>query len=181
MPVLFSFSGDQCGESFGQRLANAVEKSFALGYSRLLICGTDTPDLTEAHFLEAAERLQTHSVVLGPSPDGGVYLIGLRRESFRKEAFQSLPWLSALVLRSLTAWAKEQALPLCLLSTLTDVDELPVAVDVLPGGKKNWFAVVLHQLFGRLQPPKHPSLPVDRLPVRGLFSACFRGPPPAVA
>ena len=95
LPVLTCFDPDQVGETFAERLANAFEAAFAQGYEQVITVGTDSPALSVQHLKTAQQALQSQDAVFGPALDGGVYLIGLRRAGFRKEAFLQLGWLSA--------------------------------------------------------------------------------------
>jgi hypothetical protein len=49
------------------------------GPSSVVLIGADTPDLPAVYVADAFRRLQTHDVVVGPSEDGGYYLIGASR------------------------------------------------------------------------------------------------------
>ena len=70
---------DQHGDDLGARMANAADEMFRRGYQRVLLVGTDLPDLPESVYQDALTLLATHEVILGPSSDGGYYLIGLSR------------------------------------------------------------------------------------------------------
>jgi len=66
----------------GRGLAQRLDRAFAdlLGrHPRAIIIGTDSPQLPPSTLRLALEELQTMDAVLGPCPDGGFYLIGLRR------------------------------------------------------------------------------------------------------
>jgi len=68
----------QRGRDLGERLGNAFE--FILRqHSRALVMGTDSPALTPLTLRVALDELRSVDAVLGPCPDGGYYLIGLRR------------------------------------------------------------------------------------------------------
>ena len=73
-----------------ERMARAAARAFSGGAERVLIVGTDTPDLPLGHCLGAARRLDREDVVLGPSRDGGCYLIGLRRPA--PGLFRGVDW-----------------------------------------------------------------------------------------
>ena len=67
----------QRGTGFGERLRNAVADTFALGYRRVVVIGTDTPALSPVLCDAALKALavgSSRTVVLGPSRDGGYYL-----------------------------------------------------------------------------------------------------------
>lgn len=89
----------QRGESFGERLRNAAQDVFALGYRHVVIVGADTPALTAEVCRQALRQLQAggpRTVVIGPSRDGGYYLIGFNR--FDPRAFEGIPWCTRRVL-----------------------------------------------------------------------------------
>lgn len=94
MPLVCAFSDAQRGGTFGERLAGAVEDVFAQGYEKVIVVGNDCPAITPALLLHAAARLRITDTVLGPAADGGVYLIGLTRWAYCREAFLTLPWLT---------------------------------------------------------------------------------------
>lgn len=74
----------------GERMARAAARAFSGGAERVLIIGTDTPDLPLGYCLGAARRLDRDDVVLGPCRDGGCYLIGLRRPA--PGLFRGVDW-----------------------------------------------------------------------------------------
>lgn len=66
----------QTGEGLGQRMANAMDAAFETGAESCLLMGSDLPDIMR-HDIEVAMRALTYSdVVLGPTADGGYWLIG---------------------------------------------------------------------------------------------------------
>lgn len=72
----------ECRRQRGRDLARRLSRAFAellRGHSRAVIIGTDSPTLAPAMLRLALEELRTMDAVLGPCPDGGYYLIGLRR------------------------------------------------------------------------------------------------------
>lgn len=94
----------QRGRGFGRRLRNAFEDAMTLGYREVVAVAGDVPGL-DAGPIEAAFRsLSSHTVVLGPSPDGGVYLIGLIGAAGRLDRlFDRIPWRSRAVFRRLVS------------------------------------------------------------------------------
>ena len=71
----------QCGADFGTRVEAATSRAFARRPSVLLIAASDVPGLRAEHLARAIELLRAdpERVVLGPSPDGGLYLIAATR------------------------------------------------------------------------------------------------------
>jgi uncharacterized protein DUF2064 len=69
---------DQRGATFGDRLANAAADAFAAGFESLLITGIDTTPPSNLH--KAFADAERGRVVIAPSTDGGINVIGLQRE-----------------------------------------------------------------------------------------------------
>jgi glycosyltransferase A (GT-A) superfamily protein (DUF2064 family) len=69
----------QSGGRFGERLQNAVGEVFALGFTSVAVVGGDAPALSgrDLDLVFRALEAERSTVVLGPSRDGGVYLVGL--------------------------------------------------------------------------------------------------------
>lgn len=86
----------QRGRNLGERMQFIFEDLFAKGYERAVVVGSDLP-VFPASFLNDAFRAlaEPSSVVLGPSRDGGYYLIGLSR--LVPEIFAGIPWGSEKV------------------------------------------------------------------------------------
>ncbi len=68
----------QRGTDFGGRLLSAFEQASAAGYDEMVLVGSDNPNLPLAYIEQAFAALTAVPVVLGPSEDGGYYLIGMR-------------------------------------------------------------------------------------------------------
>lgn len=71
----------QHGESFEEKFNNAIINSFQSGYDEIIVIGNDSPELTSQHIIEAFLHISGGKVVLGPSYDGGIYLLGLSKKS----------------------------------------------------------------------------------------------------
>jgi hypothetical protein len=111
----------------GERLARATQNAFHSGAHRVVVVGTDAPDLTAELLTTAFRRLGEVDVVLGPACDGGYYLIGLRRPS--PQLFTNMPWGSGDVCHETQAAARAADLAVATLQTLADIDrpeDLPV-------------------------------------------------------
>ncbi len=70
----------QRGDSFGERLENAVETLSDLGYRKVVIVGSDCPDLRPTDIQQAFSALNERELALGPDHRGGCYLIGFNIE-----------------------------------------------------------------------------------------------------
>ena len=69
----------QEGADLGQRMAAAMDHVLALGHSPCVLIGSDLPLLTAAHLNKAFAALEGADATLGPTLDGGYYLVGLKR------------------------------------------------------------------------------------------------------
>jgi rSAM/selenodomain-associated transferase 1 len=94
-PSVFHFRL-QSGEELGSRMRNAFREAFTLGYTSVIIIGSDLYDLTPEDLREAFKRLDEHEVVLGPASDGGYYLLGLK--FLIPELFENKAWGTDTVL-----------------------------------------------------------------------------------
>lgn len=110
----------QRGADLGARMHNAVSDAFARGAQRVVLVGSDLPSLPPSHITEALRALDTHDVVLGPSEDGGYYLIGLRRPDER--LFAGIDWGTASVLAQTLAAIDRAHLTCAQIAPWFDVD-----------------------------------------------------------
>ncbi len=108
---------EQEGGHLGARMAAALERALAQGAPRVVLVGSDLPGLDGAILEEAFRALEKAPLVLGPSHDGGYYLVGLGRPAPGLLAEPSWQSLAALIAR-----AGELNLPFTLLQPLRDLD-----------------------------------------------------------
>ncbi len=104
----------------GERLAQAFARHFADGAQRAVIIGTECPGLERRHVTEAFAALDAGDLVLGPTPAGGVYLIGLREP--QPALLRGVQWSSAAILAQLKARAVGARLASHLLRPLRAVE-----------------------------------------------------------
>lgn len=104
----------------GARLERAFTDAFAAGAERVVIVGSDCPDVKTSDVRMAWRELQTHDVAVGPAMDGGYWLIGLRAP--QPELFREIPWSSDLVLGRTLERARTRGLKIQLLRILSDID-----------------------------------------------------------
>jgi len=107
----------------GERIVAAARHVIAQGYKKLLIIGTDSPNLPLAYFEEANRVLDSHDIVIGPAEDGGYYLIGMKE--IHQRLFEGIVWSSSKVLSQSLERAHHLNLCVHLLPTWYDVDDLP--------------------------------------------------------
>ena len=112
----------QKGTSFAQRFVNAISEIFAKGYENVITIGNDSPQLNSSHIIASLKQLEKNNFVLGPSADGGFYLMGLHRSLFNRDAFLELPWQNSALSRSLKDLISASSKSVVTLSTLHDID-----------------------------------------------------------
>jgi rSAM/selenodomain-associated transferase 1 len=112
----------QQGADLGARLANCFAHLFEAGYAGVLAIDSDTPTLPTDFLRQAIDLIATPQtdVVLGPSDDGGYYLIGLRQ--LHRELFEKMAWSTAQVLPETIRRAETKGLKVVCLPTWFDVD-----------------------------------------------------------
>lgn len=111
----------QAGGDLGQRMAAAFAEAFTAGWARVLLMGTDVPELTAGHLAAAAAALASpNDAVLIPAHDGGYGLIGLRQPA--PALFEGIAWSTADVLAQTQAAAAQAGLALRLFDPLPDID-----------------------------------------------------------
>lgn len=84
----------QIGQDLGQKMKNAFQQGFSEGFNKVVLIGSDSPDLPEVLLRSALSVLETHDVVIGPASDGGYYLIGFSQKAFLPEVFEGICWSS---------------------------------------------------------------------------------------
>jgi rSAM/selenodomain-associated transferase 1 len=111
-------------QNFGDCLFAAVETLLALGHNGAVVLNSDSPTLPTALLVEAAEVLARSGdrAVLGPSVDGGYYLLGLKRP--RRRLFEDVSWSTESVARQTLDRAAEIGLAVHMLPSWYDVDDV---------------------------------------------------------
>jgi uncharacterized protein len=115
----------QRGGDLGERQLHLVEEILGLGLQAALVIGTDSPTLPRECLDEAVSLVMAPDVdvVLGPTEDGGYYLIGLRAPA--PELFRAMPWSTPAVLDETLARVARLGWRLALLPPWYDVDRGP--------------------------------------------------------
>lgn len=111
----------QRGETLGERLTNCFADLFALGFESVVVIGADSPTLPGEYVFDAFDCFETDDdVVIGPTQDGGYYLVGMRK--LHRRIFEDIPWGAAGALDATMERAREAGLNLVLLPEWRDVD-----------------------------------------------------------
>tara|TARA_R110002049_G_scaffold73909_3_gene190890 strand:- start:3451 stop:4128 length:678 start_codon:yes stop_codon:yes gene_type:complete len=112
----------QIGNTFAERFSNAIEAIFNKGFKNIITIGNDTPHLKSHHLLETYHQLEKKDLIIGPSKDGGFYLMGIKKEQFHKETFLKLPWQTNRLHSCISSIAKTKNLEVQFLELLSDID-----------------------------------------------------------
>lgn len=130
----------QQGEDLGERMQNALRTGFAAGYSRAVLLGSDTPDLTSSVITEGLSRLTSHPAVIGPACDGGYYLLGFQSQAFLPAIFCDMPWSTGEVYARTREVFRRSHLPVFVLPTWRDIDTLDDLRDLRERHRNSSFA-----------------------------------------
>ncbi|MDZ7691497.1 MAG: TIGR04282 family arsenosugar biosynthesis glycosyltransferase [Balneolaceae bacterium] len=112
----------QQGENLGDRMKHAFKTVFAEGYNRAVIIGSDCAQLDSSIIQQAFENLESFHTVIGPSTDGGYYLLGM--DSMYGELFEDMTWSTGHVFEDTIQTIKNKNLSCQRLQSLNDVDTI---------------------------------------------------------
>jgi rSAM/selenodomain-associated transferase 2/rSAM/selenodomain-associated transferase 1 len=114
------YYAEQNGKDLGERLAHAFRTAFRNGADRAVAIGTDVPDIDAETIAQAIDSLKRYDTVIGPSPDGGYYLVGMNR--LHEDMFRHISWSSEFVLAQTRRTIDRLGLSCHLLPELADID-----------------------------------------------------------
>ena len=115
----------QVGASLGERLIVAARWACDQGYAKFLFVGSDSPTLPTQYVEGALDLLESRDIVIGPSVDGGYYLIGFSKHGASLSIptiFEEIAWSTEVVFRQTLGKIREINLQLGLLPPWYDVD-----------------------------------------------------------
>lgn len=122
LPYFHFSETQQVGNTFGERFTNAIQTVFNKGFDKVITIGNDSPQLKVSHILEAEQQLNNNKFVLGPSTDGGFYLMGMKKSQFNAPLFQKLAWQTTLLSKQLLRLVTTTNVSVFRLETLFDID-----------------------------------------------------------
>ena len=114
----------QRGDGFGERLLATAHDLFACGFSAICLIDSDSPTVPTCEYITAVNSLLRSGdrVVLGPSRDGGYYLIGMQQPVAR--LFEEITWSTNVVSAQTRERATEAGLAIEELQPWYDVDDI---------------------------------------------------------
>ncbi|MBU0469085.1 MAG: TIGR04282 family arsenosugar biosynthesis glycosyltransferase [Candidatus Omnitrophica bacterium] len=111
---------EQEGECLGERQLNAFKKTLIEGVKKAVVIGTDNPLVNNEVVNEAMRSLESHDVVIGPSEDGGYYLLGMKK--IKEMFFNNVDWSTDKVLDQILQNIGGSGLSVGVLKERFDVD-----------------------------------------------------------
>ncbi len=114
----------QRGDDLGARMYNAFCDVFARGYKGAVLIGGDIPGLRPEVVSRALHELACNDVILGPSADGGYYLIGFRQDTLKATPFEDIRWSTPLVLAETVKKINKMGMDPYFLTETEDIDDL---------------------------------------------------------
>jgi len=114
----------QKGEDLGERMKNGFIDAFAMNFKRVVLIGSDIPDLPLEFIEEAFTSLQEKDIVIGPSLDGGYYLIGFKDKNFSLRVFEGIPWSTKRVFEETMKILKQEGFTVHTLQHWRDIDTI---------------------------------------------------------
>jgi len=112
----------QSNGDLGLKMKNAFQSQFKNGYEKIVLIGSDTPHISRETIDKSFLKLNTNDVILGPSLDGGYYLIAFSKQKFYDEVFKNISWSTESVLEE--TLQKLHGKQVYLLHSLNDIDVL---------------------------------------------------------
>jgi rSAM/selenodomain-associated transferase 1 len=115
----------QIGTDLGERLASATQWATEQGYTKILLVGSDSPTLPISYISKASTLLDSRDIVVGPSTDGGYYLIGFSATNIAMTVpfiFEGIAWSTADVFQQTVASIRSLKVTFGLLPPWYDID-----------------------------------------------------------
>ncbi len=105
--------------ALGEKIIHALNDVFQR-HQKIIIIGSDCPGISPSDIIQSVELLDHHDIVIGPSTDGGYYLLGCKE--IIPAIFKSIDWSTSSVLRQTITGLEKQGKTFSLLRTLADID-----------------------------------------------------------
>ncbi len=115
-----TFKTIQQGDNLGERMKNAFIDGFKDGYDKIVLIGSDLPEISEEIITEGFNELKQNELVFGPADDGGYYLIGLSK--MNTAPFENKPWSQSSLLKITLDELAFNHSKFSLLQNLNDID-----------------------------------------------------------
>lgn len=125
----------QKGNDLGERMKNSFKLVFGHEAKKAIIIGTDVPELDSEILNKAITKLDKYDIALGPSPDGGFYLLGMKK--YNPKIFEGITYSTNSVLSETIKKIEDEKLTYFLLEPVQDIDTEEELKSWLSNSKKN--------------------------------------------
>ncbi|MBU1566519.1 MAG: TIGR04282 family arsenosugar biosynthesis glycosyltransferase [Proteobacteria bacterium] len=116
---------DQADGDLGLRMQMAFTHAFSGGTKAAVLIGSDIPGISADLLASAFAALQNTKVTIGPSRDGGYYLIGMRADAAEELyplLFEQIVWSTSMVFAHTCQRLEKAAIETAIMPTLHDID-----------------------------------------------------------
>lgn len=140
-------------QDIGQCLSIVLSHLLKMGYSKSMALNSDGPSLPIEYVQQAVSSLDDHDLVIGPSEDGGYYLVGLKE--MHAQIFTDIEWSTSRVLMQTLAKCETLELKVDLLpswydiDTAADIERLRKELGTLPTHTLSHTRALLEAPFGK--------------------------------
>ena len=114
----------QHGKNLGQRMKSCFEFAFNKDFEKVIVIGSDSPDLSHNIFKKAFSSLNENDSVIGPTYDGGYYLLGFKKNRYSPNVFEKINWGTKTVFKETMNKLKNEYLKTEVMSYWRDIDTL---------------------------------------------------------
>jgi glycosyltransferase A (GT-A) superfamily protein (DUF2064 family) len=118
-------------------MINGFREAYTMGFKRVALIGSDIPDLRLEFIEEAFTSLKEKDAVIGPSLDGGYYLIGFKDKTSSSQVFKGIPWSTERVFEQTTKILEREGLTVHFLKPLRDIDKVEDLGNFLRGSSNS--------------------------------------------
>jgi len=140
----------QYGEDLGERMLHAIHFSLISGYEKVILIGSDIIDLNGQIILDSFEKLNANDIVIGPTFDGGYYLIGMKK--LHSKLFKNIAWSSPEVFDQTIQTCTNEKLSFDTLPKFADLDTFADFTYLSPIDRFRYFQMIKHDnVYGNVK------------------------------
>jgi len=150
LPIFQYDETNQFGADFGSRFSNALQDVYSKGYDAVIAIGNDCLHLETRHIHYATEQLLDNNAVIGPTFDGGFYLLGIAKEDFEYSTFLDFSWNTETLYEEVAQTFADSGISTSILRELWDVDHFS---DIEKLSAKHISSAVLRQIIQNIKAP----------------------------
>ncbi len=124
----------QSQKSFGERFYESMQNVFEKGFDNVIVMGNDTPFLKQSDITFSVKHTSKNNSVLGPSKDGGFYLLSINKNDFNRIdpiKFMSINYQQSNTLAELISLLNEHSIYRYLLKKKDDFDKIYTIQDYI--------------------------------------------------